>query len=290
MSTDPFKRKAAQKLAGRILGFAAAGYALVCLTVTVYQRHMIYVPPRFPAERVDQAAAENHLQRWHNAAGQPIGMARLSPNQPAIGKLLVVYGNGSWSVGCARYADQIQQVAALDVYLLEYPGYADRPGSPSQPVLFQAADEAMRLLATNQPVYVLGESLGTGVAAHLAGTFPDQVAGLILLSPYNRLTGVAQRRMPWLPVGLLLLDRFPAEDYLRQYHGPVGISVDGGDNIVPEAFGRRLYDGYAGPKRLWSFPHGGHIAIDEAPAQFWTEVLDFWRSQPGSPMAALPAQ
>jgi hypothetical protein len=139
------------------------------------------------------------------------------------------------------------------------------------------------LLATNQPIYVLGESLGTGVAAHLAGTFPDQVAGVILLSPYNRLTELAEQRMPWLPVRLLLLDRFPSEVYLRNYHGPVAFSLDGRDNIVPERFGRQLYDGYAGPKRLWRFPQGGHIAIGEPTAQFWTEVLGFWQDNPNRP-------
>jgi pimeloyl-ACP methyl ester carboxylesterase len=191
---------------------------------------------------------------------------------------LVVYGNGSWSAGCAHYADGIQSVAAFDVYILEYPGYADRAGSPSQNSVFQAADEALQLLDTNRPTYVLGESLGTGVAAHLAGTHPDQIAGLILLSPFNRLTGVAQNRMPFLPVRLLLVDRFPSEVYLTHYHGPVGMTVDGFDNVVPEKFGQLLYDGYAGPKHLWRFPGGNHIAIAEPPARFWGEVLAFWQT------------
>jgi pimeloyl-ACP methyl ester carboxylesterase len=147
--------------------------------------------------------------------------------------------------------------------------------------VFQAADEAFELLETNGPVYLLGESLGSGVAAHLAGKFPDQVAGLILLSPYNRLTGVAQYRRPYIPAWLFLVDRFPSEAYLRKYHGPVGISVDGQDTVVPEKFGLKLYTGYAGPKRLWRFPEGRHIEITEPASQFWREVLEFWQtSQP----------
>ena len=47
---------------------------------------------------------------------------------------------------CARYADVIQKVAALDVFILEYPGYADRAGQPSQDSLFRAADEGLQLL------------------------------------------------------------------------------------------------------------------------------------------------
>jgi fermentation-respiration switch protein FrsA (DUF1100 family) len=81
-----------------------------------------------------------------------------------------------------------------------------------------------------------------------------------------------------LPVGLLLVDRFPSEDYLRDYHGPVGMVVDGLDQVVPEKFGRRLYEGYAGPKRLWEFPNGAHATIMEPPEQFWKEAVEFWQT------------
>ena len=146
-------------------------------------------------------------------------MKRLSPKQPAEGRVLLVYGNGSCATGCAHYVDVIQEVAAFDVFILEYPGYADRPGSPSQKSLLRSANEAFQLLATNGPVYLVGESLGTGVAAYLAGKYPDKITGVVLLAPYNRLTDVAQEHMPLLPVHLMLVDRFPSEDYLRNYHG-----------------------------------------------------------------------
>ena len=174
------------------------------------------------------------LERWRNPAGQPVGMKRLSPIQPAQGRVLMVYGNGSCATGCARYADAIQEAAALDVFILEYPGYADRPGKPSQDALFRAADEGLRLLATNGPVYLVGESLGTGVAAYLAGTYSDKVAGMVLFAPYNRLADVAQYHVRILPVHWLLVERFPSEDFLRQYHGPVAVFVGGKDRVVPE--------------------------------------------------------
>jgi pimeloyl-ACP methyl ester carboxylesterase len=240
---------------------------------------LIYCPPHFTAKQVDQSARVAGLERWYNRAGQAIGMKRLSPSQPATGRLLIVYGNGSWTVGCAHYADEIQRLAPFDVFILEYPGYADRAGSPSEQHIFRSADEAIQLLGTNQPLYLLGESLGSGVAAYLAGTYPHDIAGTILLSPYDHLTGVAQVRMPFLPVWFLLVDRFPSADYLSNYHGPVGILVDGRDNVVPEKFGQRLFNSYAGPKQLWRFPDGQHISIPEPQSQFWDEVVKFWRTE-----------
>ena len=263
---------------GRLLLFCAGLYFLVCTGCAAFQRRLIYFPPIYTPGQADQMAQAARLGRWKNPAGESIGMKRLSPRQPAEGGVLITYGNASDAIGCAHYADAIQSIAAFDVFILEYPGYADRPGSPSQGSLFRAADEAFQLLATNGPVYLVGESLGTGVAAHLAGTHPDRVAGVLLISPFSRLTSVAQYQMPILPVGLLLVDRFPSEDYLRSYHGPVGMAVDGHDRVVPEKFGRRLYDGYAGPKQLWEFPTGGHAAIAEQPEKFWKEVVGFWQT------------
>ena len=253
-------------------------YILICVAYTVFQRRLIYVPPHFTAEQVDTLAKQAGLERWTNLSGQAIGMKRMSPNGAATGRVLVVYGQGGWTVGCAHYADDIQSVAPLDVFLLEYPGYADRPGSPNEQHFFQAADEALQLLDhTNQPLYVIGESLGTGVAAYLAGAHPDKVAGVVLLSPYNRLTDVAQYRKPFLPAWLCLLDRFPAEDYLRNYRGPVGIVLDGYDDVIPERFGQRLFDGYTGPKHLWRFERGPHIFIPEPRSKFWQEAVEFWK-------------
>ena len=164
------------------------------------------------------------------------------------------------------------------MFILDYPGYEDRAGSPTEKNLYHAADQAMQSLSANLPTYVLGESLGTGVAAYLAGTQPSRIAGLVLLSPYDMLANVAQDRYPILPARYLLADRFPSAEYLRNYHGPIAVLVDGGDNVVPEKFGKRLYDGYTGPKRLWEFPLSGHIVIGESPAKFWSEVLDFWQT------------
>ena len=107
---------------------------------------------------------------------------------------------------------------------------------------------------------------------------PGTVAGAVLISPYNRLTSTAQYHLPILPVGLLLVDRFPSEIYLRNYHGPVGVVVDGHDQVIPEKFGRRLFDGYTGPKRLWEFPNGEHATIMGPPEQFWKEAVEFWQA------------
>ncbi|HEV2436478.1 MAG TPA: alpha/beta fold hydrolase [Verrucomicrobiae bacterium] len=266
-----------ERLRRGLLLFAGL-YFLICAGCATFQRRLIYYPSVLTPEQVGQMAQAAGLERWTNAAGQFIGLKRRSPKQPAEGSVMVIYGNGSTAVGSGHYADEIQTVAAFDVFILEYPGYEDRPGSPSQKSLFHAADEAFRRLPANQPIYLLGESLGTGVASYLAGTYPDRIAGVVLISPFSSLTDVAQSHFPVLPVRWFLVDRFPSEKYLRSYHDKLGVTVGGKDTVVPKKFGLRLYQGYGGPKKLWEFPDGGHCQIMEPPSQFWKEVVDFWRS------------
>lgn len=268
-----------ERLRRGLLLFAGL-YFLICTGCATFQRRLIYYPSVLTPEQVDQMAQAAGLERWTNSAGHFIGLKRLSPKQPAEGSVMLMYGNGSTAIGSSHYADEIQAVAAFDVFILEYPGYEDRPGSPSQRSLFNAADEAFRLLPANQPIYVVGESLGTGVASYLAGTYSNKIAGVVLISPFNSLTGVAQSHFPVLPVRLFLVDRFPSAKYLQNYQGKLGVTVGGKDSVVPEKFGLRLYKSYPGPKKLWDFPDGGHCQIMEQPSKFWNEVVDFWRSHP----------
>jgi pimeloyl-ACP methyl ester carboxylesterase len=286
--TDQRDKPTFRRRLGRLLLFCVGLYLLICLAYAGFQRRLIYLPPLYRPEQVDQLAQSAKLERWSEPAGQAVGMKRLSPRQPAEGRVLILYGNGSCATACAHYADVIQQVAAFDVFILEYPGYADRPGSPSQKNLLRAADEAFSLLATNGPIYLAGESLGSAVAAYLAGTHPRQVAGVVLLGAYNRLADVARYHYPLLPTRLILVDRFPAEDYLRVYHGPVAVLVAGQDQVVPEKFGRRLYDRYAGPKRLWEFPEANHGTVMEQPPDVWTQIVDFWQTTPLTPKLEAP--
>jgi pimeloyl-ACP methyl ester carboxylesterase len=253
-------------------------YLLACTGCASFQRRLIYFPPVFTPETVDQYARTERLERWTGPSGKAIGWKRLCPGPLAQGRLLIMHGNAGCAFQCGHYADAIQQVAALDVFIVEYPGYADRPGAPSERTLNEASDEAFRLLSTNGPIYLVGESLGTGVATYLAGKYPDKIAGLVLLAPYNRLADVGQAHMPFVAVRLLLRDRFPSEDYLRNYHGPVAMLVSGRDQVIPAKFGRRLYDRYVGPKRLWEFPEGDHGTVMVQPPEVWKQIIEFWQS------------
>jgi len=252
-------------------------YVLLVLAVAVFQRRLIYFPRTIPPALAEPAAAENGFVAWRNPTGKIIGWKLPAASAPAA-SVLVIHGNAGCAMDRGYLAGPIHEAAPVDVFVLEYPGYGAREGSPDKSSLLAAGEEALALLPGDRPKYLVGESIGTGEACQLAGAHPARVAGLVLFAPYHDLAAVAQRRMPFLPAYFLLADRFhPAED-LVHYRGPVKMVVAGSDEIIPAAFGQRLFDGYPGPKELQIISGARHNDIAEQSPDWWRQIFEFWQT------------
>jgi pimeloyl-ACP methyl ester carboxylesterase len=60
--------------------------------------------------------------------------------------------------------------------------------------------------------------------------------------------------------------------------------VGNSDQVVPAKLGRRLFESYQGPKRLWEVPNGTHASINREPVEFWDGVVAFWREADKEPV------
>ncbi len=260
----------------RILITVAIAYVLLCICGCALQRKLLYFPTKIPADVVVQVATEHGFVPWKNASGQIIGW-KIPANGTATCSVLVVHGNAGCAVGRDYLAQPIHDAATVDVFVLEYPGYGARAGSPGKKSFLVVAEEAFQLLPTNSPRYIVSESIGAGVACELAKNHPQEVAGLALFVPFHKLASVAQRQMWFLPAYFLLRDRFDPEECLKRYRGPVKFIVAGADEIIGPASGLRLADGYAGPKDLQVFPGAHHNDISGQPPGWWKEVFAFWQ-------------
>ena len=136
----------------------------------------------------------------------------------------------------------------LQVLLVDYRGYGGNPGTPTEKGL--AIDSrAVRAFLAGRPdvdasrLVYFGESLGTAVAIDLAVDHPP--AALVLRSPFTSMADVGQHHYPFLPVRLLLRDRFAAIDQIRRIRVPLLVIAGGHDRIVPIEHSRRLYDAAA---------------------------------------------
>jgi len=253
----------------------AVVYGLVCLLVFVFQRRLLYFSTVLSAKVAEQVAAKEGFTPWRNNAGEIIGW-KLPSKIPANGSVLIVHGNAGSAFDRGYLAHPIRDAGSHDVYVLEYPGYGARPGAPSMASFLTGADEAFAALSHSGPIYVVSESVGTGVAAHLARLHPDQVAGLAMFAPYDNLASVAQSQMPFIPAYLLLRDRFNPSVWLKDYRGPVKVIVAENDEIIPAKSGRRLFDQYQGPKELQMIPGAHHNDVTSQSVDWWKGVFAFW--------------
>ena len=250
-------------------------YVLFVVAVMIFQRSLIYFPTKLNPRVAEQMAAKEGFQSWRNQAGKTIGW-QMPASSSSTGSVLIVHGNAGCALDRDYFATPIHAVAAVDVFILEYPGYGARDGAPSLPSLLAAAEEGFTLISNRGPAFLVSESIGAGVAAHLAREHGPQIRGMILFAPYNRFAAVAQKKMPILPVTLLLRDRYDPAEWLKNYRGPVMFVVAGADRTIPPQFGRALHDGYAGPKRLEIISNADHNDIEEQPAGWWKQVFTFW--------------
>ncbi len=149
----------------------------------------------------------------------------------------------------------------LQVLLVDYRGYGGNPGAPTQNGLAADSRAARAYLAGRPDVdasrlVYFGESLGTAVAVNLAVEHPP--AALVLRSPFTSMADVGRHHYPFLPVRLLLRDRFAAIDQIRRIRVPLLVIAGGRDRIVPIDHSRRLYEAAVTPKTLLVLPDADH--------------------------------
>lgn len=168
-----------------------------------------------------------------------------------------------------------QALTPLDwrVILAEYPGYGPRAGRPGEHSFVDDASETVALAHRQygEPLLLVGESLGAAVAAAAGKRHQERTAGLLLITPWDRLAHVASHHCPWLPVKWLLRDRYDSAARLARFDRPVVIALAGQDSIVPARFGIALHAARGGPKHL--------LQIDGAEHNDWPERVDasWWR-------------
>lgn len=249
--------------------------------VALTQRSMLYYPSHNDAASLERAANAQGFEAWKNQQGETIGYRSLPSSDDTRAPLavLIFHGNAGYAVHRADYATILRAAApdrALSVYILEYPGYGARGGSPSQEAFLAAASDALSAIPADIPVIILGESIGTGVASATAANYPERVRGLLLLTPFDSLVSVAQHHYPLLPVRWIMRDRYPSEEWLKSYRGPIAIILAANDTIVPAKFGQKLYDNYAGPKKLIIADQADHNdLLHTLPPSAWQEALTF---------------
>jgi fermentation-respiration switch protein FrsA (DUF1100 family) len=235
-----------------------AFYAIAVVVMFLAQRAFIYFPvstrtaPRAAGlsnvvERTIATLDGEKLVAWYGRAkeGQPT--------------LLYFHGNGG---ALEDRAERIASYLALGrgVFMLSYRGYSGSTGLPSEQANVADAKLAYEALVREgvdpRDIILYGESLGTNPAIEVAAEKP--VAGVILDSPFTSIVERAAQLYPWLPIALLLRDRYNSLGRVADVHAPVFIVHGEADTVVPVEMGRRLFEAANEPKEIKTIPGAGH--------------------------------
>ena len=247
----------------RVLVLGAACLAAIAIMLTIIwiaQRRLIYFPiggvPAVEGYGTDGAAVSFptadglQLKAWWFAAA----------TSPPRATVLVFNGNAGNRAHRVPLAEALRR-GGLQVLLVDYRGFGGNPGSPSERGLAADSRAAYAYVATRSDVdpsrlVYFGESLGSAVAVGLASDHPP--AALILRSPFTSMADIGAHHYPFLPVRLLIRDRFPSIDRVGRIRSPLLVIAGDSDGIVPLAYSRRVYDAAESPKELKVIPGADH--------------------------------
>lgn len=210
-----------------ILMLLALAYIAIGVFLYVKQRSFIY----FPTPLVEHPFKKIVFQN----GSEQINVVHVSKNNPQV---IVYFGGNAESVAHTAHSLS-QNFPGHDIYLMDYRGYGESSGEPTEQGIKSDALLLIDSVAGKyQQVIVMGRSLGTGVAVYAASQ--RQFDKLILITPYDSIERVAQRQYPIYPLSLLLKDKYNSLELASKIAIPTLVLTAELDTVIPTDHTQRL--------------------------------------------------
>jgi uncharacterized protein len=237
----------------KFVAFAVITYLALCVYVFLIQKKLLFFPDETaftdcpPLIKLGGMVYESqdHKTRLYHLS---------STSTAPKGWVLLFHGNGGRA--CDRMATAHQFLErGYHVILTEYPGYAEIAPLPSTKEILEIAKKSYDYLVSKNesklPIFLFGESLGTGPATYLAAQNLQYLTGLILQTPFTSLGDIGQHHYAFLPVKFLITQDFPAFRWAPDVKIPVFIFHGNQDEVIPLELGKKQSQFFS--KELVSF-------------------------------------
>lgn len=250
----------------------AVPYALVILLVAIAEPWLMFPGIARRGLEIDTSHAQLETVSISTTDEQTLQGLLYTP-KVSRGLVIICHGNGD--ILCFMEDEVISMGQRYDVTVLafDYRGFGNSEGFPSSKRLYEDGqavyDYAVGQGFSPEKIVVFGRSLGGAIAVSIASE--NQVAGLGLQSTFSSITDVAAKKFFWLPVRWLLRNRFPSDEKIVNYTGPLVQCHGTADGVVPFQFGKELHEAASETtsKVFVEEPGRGH---NTPPTQkFWTE-------------------
>jgi uncharacterized protein len=223
-------------------------YFVIILFVYFYQRSLLYHPSEnnylnnkinFSYEEIFIETDENiKLKSWF-----------IEKDLKKFKTILLFHGNAGNLFNRVYKLNELNKLD-LNILLISWRGFSGNKGNPTEKNLYHDAGEAVKWLNSlginNKNIILYGESLGTGVATELGKK--NIFGGIILESPFTSITKAAKIYYPYLPINLVLKDRYDSIEKIQSITVPILIMHGKKDNIVPQKMGLELFEKANDPK------------------------------------------
>jgi uncharacterized protein len=243
------------------------------------QNRFLYFPSaEWPSA---QALEYENMKLWQAKAEDYQGLVASADAPAPNGTIVLFHGNGGTALDRGFYLEPFMALG-FRVVLAEYPKYGGRPGKVGEKPFVAAGLETVRLAFEQygEPLYLVGESLGCGVAAAIAKKTTVPIAGIILITPWDKLASVAKSLFPFLPVKLVLTDSYDSIENLQSFKNKISVVGAERDEILPIKHAINLYNALPeGRKRMWIIKGAGHNDWPmHTNASLFKEITDFVRT------------
>ena len=223
-------------------------YFIIILFVYFYQRNLLYHPSEnnylndkitFNYEEIFIETDKNiNLKSWF-----------IKKDLNKFKTILIFHGNAGNLFNRVYKLNELNKLD-VNILLISWRGFSGNKGKPTEKNLYHDAEEAVKWLnnrgAISKNIILYGESLGTGVATELGTS--NAFGGIILESPFTSIANAAKIYYPYLPVNIILKDRYNSVGKIKNITTPILIMHGKKDNIVPQKMGLELYEKANQPK------------------------------------------
>jgi uncharacterized protein len=262
------------------LGLLLIALLAGCATLDEQQRKWIFQPSAGASWSTGSADGMEDVWIEHVSAetGQSVKLHALWHAHPDPKAPVLLYLHGARrNVGGSTFRIRNMNELGFAVLAIDYRGFGRSSDAlPSEAMVTEDARAAWAWLGTQHPGrdrYIFGHSLGGAIAVNLATEVPDS-KGLIVEGTFTSIADVFRSfRWGWLPVTLLITQRFESADKIAKVKTPVLVVHGAEDSLIRPELGRKLYDRATAPKRFVLVDGGTHYSTNGVGQQLYRQAL-----------------
>lgn len=242
-----------------ILGCALILYLLTLVIFYIIQERLIFVANLIKKEAGDKVVSEHEdIIIYTPSKGSIHGM--LIKSEQSKGVIIYFHGNTGSLYKWGVIAEELTHYG-YDVFPFDYRGYGRSTGKRSEDIMHRDAQNVYDFIVKKygeSKVFLYGRSLGSGFAVKLASE--NNPRGLILETPFDHFSNVADYHFPFIPHKLLLNYKFENDRHIKMVQCPILILHGTRDRIVPFKLAVNLFEQIPDDvsSQLITIPRGRH--------------------------------